>query len=198
MSVPSKDIVPADGRRKPDRTLNSVVLPAPLGPITPWIDSAGRRRSKSVSAWRPRNDRDSPWTSSNGVAAAATIPVWAWSGAIATVSPGDASTTRRIRPHRAPVATGREWAPRHGVGSAGGKLRAGRPRRPRCRKQQLTVCLPQLRPDLAIHRAKTSEEVGGGACLPLLHEIEDHVLVLRAQRRHRGRAAMLVGGDVEE
>jgi hypothetical protein len=45
ISWPSKAIEPVVGRRKPDRTWNRVVLPAPFGPMTPWIRPAGRSRS---------------------------------------------------------------------------------------------------------------------------------------------------------
>ncbi len=45
MSRPSNAIRPADGRRNPDRRWKSVVLPAPLGPITPWMEPAGRSSS---------------------------------------------------------------------------------------------------------------------------------------------------------
>ena len=38
MSRPSNAIVPVVGGRKPDSRWNSVVLPAPLGPMTPWIE----------------------------------------------------------------------------------------------------------------------------------------------------------------
>ena len=45
MSVPWKAIDPRVGGRKPESTLNSVVLPAPFGPMTPWIEPAGSWRS---------------------------------------------------------------------------------------------------------------------------------------------------------
>ena len=45
MSRPSKEIDPLVGCMNPDSRWNSVVLPAPLGPMTPWIVSGARRRS---------------------------------------------------------------------------------------------------------------------------------------------------------
>ena len=45
MSRPSNAIVPLVGRRNPDSRWNRVVLPAPLGPITPWIDRGASRSS---------------------------------------------------------------------------------------------------------------------------------------------------------
>jgi hypothetical protein len=40
-SYPARLIVPASGRSKPHRSLNRVVLPAPLGPSKPVIAPAG-------------------------------------------------------------------------------------------------------------------------------------------------------------
>ena len=54
MSLPSRSTVPEPGRSSPDTTLNSVVLPAPLGPIgyaarlpPPWTPRRGPRRRRS-------------------------------------------------------------------------------------------------------------------------------------------------------
>ena len=44
-SRPSNAMLPLVGCRNPDRRWNSVVLPAPLGPITPWIEPGARRSS---------------------------------------------------------------------------------------------------------------------------------------------------------
>ena len=41
MSRPSKRIVPASGRRRPQSRLTRVVLPAPFGPISAWISPRG-------------------------------------------------------------------------------------------------------------------------------------------------------------
>src|SRR5512146_3142651 len=48
-SSPRKRTVPALGRRKPDRTLRSVVLPAPFGPTMPTASRGSRLKSTSSS-----------------------------------------------------------------------------------------------------------------------------------------------------
>ena len=54
MSAPCRRSVPAAGRTSPDATLNSVVLPAPFGPISPVIRPTGAARLTSLSAtWPP-------------------------------------------------------------------------------------------------------------------------------------------------
>jgi hypothetical protein len=52
-SSPSKKIRPLVGARKPLTTLNSVVLPAPFGPISPL--SSPRRTQRHVGQARPPN-----------------------------------------------------------------------------------------------------------------------------------------------
>ena len=54
----NKSIRPLVGARKPVRTLKSVVLPAPLGPMTPRISPWRSARLYSVSASRPRKRRE--------------------------------------------------------------------------------------------------------------------------------------------
>ncbi len=40
-SLPAKRMLPLSAARKPLMTLNSVVLPAPFGPMMPWIVPSG-------------------------------------------------------------------------------------------------------------------------------------------------------------
>ena len=47
---PRNDIVPVVGGRAPDTRLTKVVLPAPLGPIRPWMVPAMTARSTASSA----------------------------------------------------------------------------------------------------------------------------------------------------
>ena len=53
MSSPSKRISPLDGGSNPDTQLNIVVLPAPLGPISPVIVPAAAVIATSCSATLP-------------------------------------------------------------------------------------------------------------------------------------------------
>ena len=53
MSAPCSRSVPAAGRTRPEATLNSVVLPAPLGPISPVIRPTGAVRLTSLTATCP-------------------------------------------------------------------------------------------------------------------------------------------------
>jgi hypothetical protein len=46
-------------------TLNSVVLPAPLGPITAEISPGSTRSVTPPRAWNPPNDRETSVTSSS-------------------------------------------------------------------------------------------------------------------------------------
>ena len=52
MSVPSIEIEPARGRIRPEITRIRVVLPAPLGPITPTASPALTSRLTPNSAWK--------------------------------------------------------------------------------------------------------------------------------------------------
>src|SRR4029079_17911333 len=56
MSWPSKRSRPAVGASTPVTRLNSVVLPAPLGPITAWMAPGSTTRSTSATAVNPSND----------------------------------------------------------------------------------------------------------------------------------------------
>jgi hypothetical protein len=53
MSAPSNVTLPASGRTRPEMQLNSVVLPAPFGPINPVIRPACTLRSTPRSACTP-------------------------------------------------------------------------------------------------------------------------------------------------
>jgi hypothetical protein len=53
MSVPSYAIAPVSGRRIPDSTLKSVVLPAPFGPTRPQISPGPTDTVTSRRAWTP-------------------------------------------------------------------------------------------------------------------------------------------------
>src|SRR6201996_3771479 len=64
MSRPSKEIRPASGRWKPAMAANSVVLPAPLGPIRPTISPAFTVSDAWSTAFRPPKALERPCTSS--------------------------------------------------------------------------------------------------------------------------------------
>src|SRR5262245_61231991 len=53
-------MVPADGRRNLVRRLKQVVLPAPLGPISAWIECRRTVRSTALTATNPRKSLVSP------------------------------------------------------------------------------------------------------------------------------------------
>src|SRR5436309_8063770 len=61
---------PLVGRSTPVRQLNSVVLPAPLGPMMARRWPAGTRSEAPSTAWTPPNERDSATVSIAGVTAA--------------------------------------------------------------------------------------------------------------------------------
>src|SRR6266568_1604940 len=58
MSCPSSSTVPAEGKSKPVRTLTSVVLPAPFGPIKPTTSCRCNSSVTPLSAWIPSNARE--------------------------------------------------------------------------------------------------------------------------------------------
>src|SRR3954467_2897710 len=60
MSWPSDSTVPDEGGMSPAMTLNSVVLPAPLGPRMARRSPYATSRSTSRPAWRPPNPRPPP------------------------------------------------------------------------------------------------------------------------------------------
>src|SRR5262245_58523498 len=64
MSLPSKATRPASGAWKPAMAANSVVLPAPLGPIRPTISPCRTSSEAWSTALRPPNDLERPRTSS--------------------------------------------------------------------------------------------------------------------------------------
>src|SRR6266851_7863834 len=64
MSLPSKATRPASGVWKPAMAANSVVLPAPLGPIRPTISPWCTSSEAWSTAKRPPNDLESSRTSS--------------------------------------------------------------------------------------------------------------------------------------
>ena len=59
-STPSSETVPESGAWKPLRTLTSVVLPAPLGPISPSASPGSSARSTSFSTRSPAKAREMP------------------------------------------------------------------------------------------------------------------------------------------
>ncbi len=61
---PSSLTSPASGRSCPESMLNSVVFPAPLGPMRAWISPRGSARSTPSTARTPPNALRSPRTSS--------------------------------------------------------------------------------------------------------------------------------------
>src|SRR5258708_7801548 len=64
MSLPSKTTLPASAAWKPAMAANSVVLPAPLGPIRPTISPWRRSSEARSTAKRPPNDLERLRTSS--------------------------------------------------------------------------------------------------------------------------------------
>src|SRR5437763_11745675 len=66
MSSPRNRTRPVSGRRNPLTTSNSVVLPAPLGPMMPTISSSLTSRETSRSACTPPKRTEAPSTSSTG------------------------------------------------------------------------------------------------------------------------------------
>src|ERR1700733_13005557 len=65
-SRPSNSTVPASPRRLPVTQLNSVVLPAPLGPTRPTISPCTISNVTSWTAWNAPNLLDSPRTDRSG------------------------------------------------------------------------------------------------------------------------------------
>src|SRR5215208_960833 len=63
---PSKVTSPESGGIRPVIKLNSVVLPAPFGPITLRISPGSSARSTPSTAWTPPKCRFSPRISSSG------------------------------------------------------------------------------------------------------------------------------------
>src|SRR5262245_21532242 len=67
-SAPAKRIRPASGRSSPASWATSVVLPAPLGPITAWISPGRTARATPSVATTPPNRLVSPCVSRSGSA----------------------------------------------------------------------------------------------------------------------------------
>ena len=87
MDWPSHRTSPRSGSRKPLRTLKSVVLPAPFGPMMPRISPARTSKLTSDSAWRPRNALEIPRTSMSAEPGTAGAVVVA-AGAVGTAGMG--------------------------------------------------------------------------------------------------------------
>src|SRR5688572_15307308 len=67
MFLPSKWIVPVVGGKNPVRRLKAVVLPAPLGPMSPTISPGSTDTLKSRTAVRPPNTLVTFFASSSGI-----------------------------------------------------------------------------------------------------------------------------------
>src|SRR5664279_5319600 len=67
MSRPSRITFPAFGGSRPVMTLNRVVLPAPLGPMSPVTDPGSVSMATSSSATLPPKRTVTPWTSSRAM-----------------------------------------------------------------------------------------------------------------------------------
>jgi hypothetical protein len=94
---PAKVIVPLPGARKPFVTLNSVVLPAPLGPIMPWSPPSGTARSIWSSARSPPNEMPTPFNTSKSAPAVVCGCGKATTGAAAMVADGAGRLSRLMR-----------------------------------------------------------------------------------------------------
>ena len=63
---PASRAEPSSAGSTPFSTLNSVVLPAPLGPMMPRISPSATEKLTSLTAFRPPKARDRFSTSSSG------------------------------------------------------------------------------------------------------------------------------------
>ena len=84
-STPSYMTRPAVGGRIPEMVSNSVVLPAPLGPIRPHTSPAKKSVLTSLTATTPPKRTVIPWVCRSGVrdsvstvSTAATAPAYIW------------------------------------------------------------------------------------------------------------------------
>ena len=66
ISRPSNEMTPLVGRMKPEMVSNSVVLPAPFGPIRPTISWLPSSNETSSTARKPPNQRETSRTCSSG------------------------------------------------------------------------------------------------------------------------------------
>ena len=74
MSFPLNFTTPELGLYSPAITFNSVVLPAPFGPITPTISPACTSKLKSLIATKPPKRLVTPATERTGVSNVTTFP----------------------------------------------------------------------------------------------------------------------------
>src|SRR5436309_8317561 len=73
-SWPSNVTVPVSGRRMPNRQLNRVVLPAPLGPTRPTASPASTPRESSDSATMPPKRFEIPVASRRATSGSSSLP----------------------------------------------------------------------------------------------------------------------------
>src|SRR5216110_954080 len=73
--APASAMRPPSGRISPVTTLKNVVLPAPLGPISPMIAPCGTSRSTSFRATTPPNCLTTPRTSRMGARGSVAAPI---------------------------------------------------------------------------------------------------------------------------
>ena len=93
---PRKRMVPRSGSKNPFSTLNSVVLPAPFGPITPRISRSRTSKLTSDSACSPMNAFHTSRTSSSTVDVGALAGVVSIGGSV-TARAGAARRSTRAR-----------------------------------------------------------------------------------------------------
>ena len=114
MSTPSITMRPAVGRATPEITLNSVVFPAPFGPITPTMLPGATSRSTSFRMVAPPICRPRPSISSadgTGVlmrmrlVSGCRVAIYFFAGA--TCSAGTVSTSAGVK--LPPLATSLTW-----------------------------------------------------------------------------------------
>ena len=67
--APPKSMSPSSLRSCPHTQLNSVVLPAPLGPTRPTLSPAPTSKEMSWTAWIPPKDLDTLRSESSGTSA---------------------------------------------------------------------------------------------------------------------------------
>ncbi len=94
MSRPSRRISPVPGRRNPFIKLNSVVLPAPFGPIIPRISFRRSLKLTSWTAFKPPKERDRFRTSSMTSPASWDL---SWRDAARCGGDGSKRKVRRVR-----------------------------------------------------------------------------------------------------
>src|SRR2546425_13023913 len=99
IDTPAKVTRPGPGREKPVTRFTSVVLPAPLGPISEWTVPAATVRSTSATAWMPPKATQRSSTTSSGRpgpgAGRDAKPAGAPAGAQALGTPADGAAAAR-------------------------------------------------------------------------------------------------------